>query len=409
MKLNILRDHAPTDGGVSKVAPIQLPQSQLTKVEMPKDPPKEVLDMNFSTEQLPVMDKSEGGPTPADNKGDAKPVAEGDKKVADVKVDEKKVEVADDKKVVDDKKVDDKKVDDKLGLPKYLKPPKDKEEPKKDDKSDGIDYTKFSAAEGGYLKNMSREARAFTADLITQNRELSKLKGGTYLQHPDAYTLSPEWKGAVEQVTSAQTEGEAWKTCLAQIKEGKPFRPPISYDAKGNLVYGPETKPTDSLEEEVRLAMQNCFKTATEVTGQMRVYASNHKKNVDNDLGVIETERKARFEWARNPELLEYSVSVKDDKGVATDKTLKQIQSDFTNLFPTYLRDNVGVRVGADLMVSLIIARAELEEARATKNVVQTKLDEQKLVEPSSDSRPGQQPEPVGGVREFNMNGVDGL
>lgn len=411
--MKILLDPLSTDGGsVTPPAPVvstsasSTPTPQATpqkrspddvrtvKFEQPKDPPKEVLEMQFSDEDGPKTNEL---------------VKETKKDEDNNRPDKSNLDKVDGSKKSDEGKEVKVKVEDKTDntptLPSYIKPPKGKEGDKKEDKSaeaQEVDYSKFAPTEVGYLKNMSKEARVFAAELITKNKDLEKVSKGLYLQHPQAYTLSPQYVEAQQTVTFAQKEAAIWNECLAACKLGKPFKPIVGWDKDGNAVRGAEVQSTDGIEEEVRANMNKCRETAHTIGENMKVYAANHVKGINNDLGVICAEQKSRFAWHRDAKFLDYTIAVKDAKGVEGDKSIKQIRTEFKSLFPAYLGNDPGVDVAADLMVDIIIKDAEINELRKQLSVSSIKKAEQEHIEPSAENRPGKQPDLVGGVREFS-------
>lgn len=308
------------------------------------------------------------------------------------------------------------------GIPKFLKPPsteKVKDKPllkdgekkevitpitPKDKAGDRFDYAGYSDSDVRVLKQMSTEAKEAYSKVLKENKELSKLKDSTYLQHPNAYTLSPGYQQLQVDVQRAEQEGDIWQVCLRDMKAGKSIKPLEGWDKNGKPIYGAELKPTDDLEEAVRANMLAARQEASVRQGKLQEYPNRFKQQVGNDHSIIEQERSKRFAWVANPALLDYSVSV---PGVG-DKSLKQIKQDFINLFPTYQHHNQGVIVAADLMIALAVQGAELAEFKAGKQTAETKLAEVSRAEPSSTVKPssnGHKGKEINGVSEFSLSG----
>ena len=400
------------------VTPIKKSVEQGTvRVDMPKDPPKDLPD--FSSAGLPELDASEGGPTgeyirPSDIK-EVKPSGE-------IKEEPKKEEV----KVIPEKK------DEKL--PSYLKAPIPKKEEVKEEKkeapvktevktgtgkigeklleqkkgsTDTFDYSKFAPQEVTYLKNMSREAREFTGKLIQEHKEFSKAKDGLYLQHPNAYTLSPEYTQINNQANQATAEARYWEHQLELCKEGKEVRDFTGYDPKtGEALFSQPIKPNNAIEEKLRMNVHTCMQAAGGLRSQLQQFPQRFQGQIKQDMHVIEQEKKNRFAWYNNPEILDMSIVQPD----GSERVLKDIKSGFTNLWPAYMRNDPRTEVAGDLMVALAILQAELHEANGGKKTAETKVEEQKRVEPSSSVKPAAELETIGGVREFSSKDApDGL
>lgn len=386
------------------------------KVEMPKEPPKEVLSQTFSDAGLPPLDGSEGGQVVKneDNKVIEKATPQGAESQQPVKKEVK----SDDTTKVDDTKKEEKK-DDSLKTTSVLKAPstaENKEEKTVDkggEKKEIVkqitppakgefDYTGFSVEEKGYLENMSKPARVFAGKLIKDNKELAKLKDSNYLQHPEAYQLSPEFRELQVDYQKISFEAKHWGEQLALCKLGKNIRDIEGYDKNGNPIFSKEMKPTDEMEEQIRTLMQQAYATSNTIKGKVQEYPTKFQKQIGVDQQAIEQECKARFAWESDPKLMDYTVNV---EGVG-DKSLKQVRQDFMSLFPTYMHNSVALRVASNLMIAMVIQKAELDEARAGRQVADTKVEEAKRTEPNSTVKPGKEPDSINGVRTFSTDGM---
>lgn len=378
------------------------------KIEVARQPTPAELAVEFSTEQLPSLSdiepdtrtipdkivevKKEGVPTPkANNKAN---------EVDDSK--ENKEEVV---KKEADEKVEDTKVEEvaESGISKYLKPPKGKESSLKTDKANGgkdlFDYSKYSPQQVTYLKNMSREAREFTANLIKETTELGKLKDSNYLQHPEAYVLDPGFRELNENSNKALNEAHHYEQQLSLCKQGKPIRDIQGYDKDGKLVMGPELQPSDEMEEKLRMNVSQAHNFINGINTQLKEYPNKYSSRVKGDMAAIENHRNTIFEWNKNPELLEYSVEMED----GSDKSIKSIRDDYVNMWPQYMRNDPRTKAGGDLMASLVLVRAELRELGKSKSIATTKQSEKERVEPNSTTKPApKNSQEINGVKEFS-------
>lgn len=421
--------------------PETIKKTNEVKPEMAKEPPASVLAINFNTEQLPVMDAAEGGQVDGDKGSGVVDVGGSNNQSAKqfsteaekpVKVEQPKTEVAKEvtkEEVKDDKTESAPKTDDTTTkLPSFLKPPASKKadnntdtketkevktEPKIGEglKPNDIDYTGLTQVEVGHLKNMNVQARKFTVELIKNNRELSKLKDTNYLQHPDAYLLSPEYRQLVFNSTAANSEADFWAQQLVNCKNLKKVFDIKGIDnATGNIIPGNQYEPSDALEEQIRMNMMNARRVMEESGSKLKEYPNRYKGAIDNDLSVIRQEVHNRFAWVSNPEVAEYTMSVPMNDGKVVDKTLKQIGEDFAGLFPVYLRNNPVMDVAKNFMIALAVRDAEMREMRKELESYKVKGAESRRVEPSGNNRPIATPK-VNGVSEFSLAGagVEGL
>jgi hypothetical protein len=378
--------------------------------EMPSEPPKEVKEMtftfdpNFATrgvgDSTVSIDHKEVKTDTAEVKKDnekpeliIKSPTEKveDKTKSEEKKDEKKEEVKKDepKSVLkpptevkkEDVKVEDKsKEQEKSGAIKPITPVKEHKEGQ-----DAFDYNGFTPQEQINLKNMSRQSREYTANLIKENKSLAALKEATYLQHDQGYTLSPEYQQLQSKGYFAQTEGQCWEQALLAIKAGKKFRDITGFDPKtGKPVMSEEREPSDADEIRVQNNLSACSSAIQQVGQQLQVFPQRFKQQIQTDLQAVEAVRKERFAWVADPKLLDYSVNV-EGQG---DKKLRDVKSDFKSVLPIYWQSSPIAEVASDLFVAMIIQGAELREAKNGQTVAQIKNEELKRGEPSSDTQP---------------------
>ena len=389
----ILYEPTPADGGF---VPPKSTAPRALKVDMPHEPPAEVLKVDFKIDNDDPMfkhDSSESRVTIEDKQGKVTPAKEVETKV-ETKAEEKKEEVQ--KKVV--------------GLKPPSAPKEEKKEEKKEEEVKQIvppskdakvvrDYSGYSEEEVSHFKQMSDAAYKWTSEQLKTKKQQ---EGNTFLQHPDAYTLAPKFQELRAKVTFASKEAEYWKSCLAQLDLGNPIKDLVGFDNNGNLQLGNEYKPSKELEENVRMVMQKAYGTAQTFAAELQEFPTKFKSNVTNDLQAIESERKKRFAWASDPKFLDYTL----DMGQQGEMTVKAIRQSIIDLFPPYLRNSPSTEVCADLFVALRIQDAELREAKSGKNIVaQEKADEERA-EPSSEVKPAKAANSVNGVKEFSLSGM---
>ena len=358
------------------------------KPEMPTEPPQSVKDMTFSFNPDILSGGGESTITdghgtvikeePSVNKLETKEVKEATPVV--IPQEKKEVPVLPEKKEAPVKELPVSKetppVSNKLGI----KPVSFGE--KRTEQAEPIDYSKYTADEVRELKQMSNQAKVFTARLIDEAKALRQTKENLYLQHEEAYLLDPGFKETQSIIWQAQTEGTAWQNALLAIKAGKPFVHPLGRDPKtGDLIMSKEQQATDLDEIEIARKLNMCENVLAQANATARQYPARYRQQISNDLQAINEVRKQMFAWTSDPSLLEHSIATESGQ-----QTVKSIISTFKNQVPPYMRNHPAVDFAADLMVALAHRTAELEEARKERGVAQVRQNEARRAEPTSEN-----------------------
>jgi len=363
--------------------------------QMPMEPPKEVKEMVFSTENLEKILGKEPGQSIITSKGqEIKEV------VPDIKKEEEKpVEKKEEPKKEGVKKVEaspvikppkeEKKIEEVVKEPVKEIIKEEKKETKKLDTlispvkpsvEDTFDYSKYNQEEQHVLKNMNRTSREYVSKLMEKSRIIPELEKGLYLQHENAYVISPEFQGLRQKEFMLRKEHAAYEDALVNIRAGKPFKIPVKYDDNGNLVMSEERMAGDKDQITIESQLASYVGQIGQTNQQIRELPTRYKQAVDSGLKAVEEERRQHFAWAQDPKLLDYTVET--EKG---EIPIKKVISDFVSIWPPYLQNDPGVRVAADLFVALQIRSAELQRALNGKAKEDVKADEDKLTEPTSD------------------------
>jgi hypothetical protein len=400
----IIKDIVANDkGSISK---------SLAPATVERDLPANLKGTNFSVEQLPELGGLEEAPTNQSSTSttEQKPVSKETPK--EVKTEEPSGEVTEElKKEAATEDIVKNKVSTALKQPKKEKKEGEVEEevssekpitkivPKPKDNT-AFDYTGYSNEEQVALKNMSPQSRQLFAKLKKENTELSKLKDSTYLQHEEAYVLNPEYKQLQVNSILVGSEYEHWKAQLQKCKKGEDITDLKGFDDRGNPVYGAVMKPSDELEEQIRVCMQNSLQTKNDFNKKLQEFPKQFKDVVTRDNGIIDSISKQLFGWVEDPSLMKCEVLTEQG-----DQSLEKIGNDFLNQMPIYHRKHPMTGVAKNLIIALAIVKAELNELKGASKVTETKLEEVKRAEPSSKARVSKEPATVNGVRNFDVNG----
>lgn len=425
------------------IPPKTVKPSGITPDAGPKEPPKEILEQTFTLDPSLLNDGGSGQITIEDNhgtvktlKGDGTKPGEGAKadesKPSDTssassnsndngqkprgedgkftKIEESKGEPTAEKKVEEKVSVlkppqPEKKdgADKKDAVEKVVTTPIEKKQftpPSKEQKAEVRDYSGYSDDEVKVLKQMSNEAFTFTTNLLKTNKEAVKLKDASYLQHPEAYRLSPDFQAAQNQVYFAQTEAKCWEASLELCKDGKKFRYVTGFDERGQPQFSKEElDPTGASEEILRANMIRCQSVAQQKQAELSNIGPTFQNRVKEDVKGIQSIRAEKFAWVTDPKLLDYTIDV---GGV--DKSIKAIRSELISVFPPYLQNNIATEVCADLMVALMIQSAELNAAQSGQKIAETQKEEIARGEPTSQQREKEDVS-VNGVKTFTLEG----
>lgn len=390
--------------------------------------PNEVLSKDFSiedfdVEQLPEHGGAAGDDTekvvkPADTKAPEVKPAKAAPKVEDTEEDnkeEKEVPSEEpEEEIIDEKPKEERK--------SVLKPPTDKkttdvktekttEQPvvKENTKTSDItpptksrDYSGLSDTEAKAAKQMSNEAFTLFKQAVNDRNEASKQKDSVYLQHPDAYALSPEFRDLRTSYSKAGYEAQYWESQLEAIDKGEQLVPFLGWNNQGQPVMGNPMQPTKALEERVRQNIMACNMEARRLEGEVRAYPTRYKESLQRDLQGMDAYRKDQFSWVADESLLDHSVDI---PGLG-ERSLKQIREDVSNMIPSYMRNHPLANMLGDTAIAIQILRAEKAQLEQELSVKQKQASEQELVEPSSKGKAMAKPrgEKVHGIAEFRVD-----
>lgn len=347
--------------------------------------------------------------------------AETEKKTTEQPKEEKKVETAakEDKKVV---AVDGKPIVPAVPKKEDTKPAETKKEEAKltageikpilpvSAQPKARDYTGFTIEEQNVLRAMSNEAFEYTSKLIKEQKELSKLKDSNYLQHPLAYTLSPEYTKLQEDAYYANMEGQFWREQAVRIAKGEDWFALTGWDKNGQpILSAPQKASTEAGKDADRYSL-HLFNKTQEINNQLQQFSGRFKQQIDTDNAIIQQECAKRFGWCADPKMLDEKVS----NPSIGERTIKQILEDFKGLFPAYHQNSVGIQVAAHLFAALQIYGQRIHELENNKAVAAVKEEEKALIEtPNKEQAPAPKVETNGATsrgmwetKEFSLEGL---
>jgi hypothetical protein len=396
---------APIIGGAGASAKQATPM----RVDMPKAVPDNIKKMEFDINSFDVEQLPSTPPVKLeDETGKTKDAKETDTTT-------KKPEVKKEEPPV-------KKEEPKTAVEQLLKPPVKEE--KKDEKKPVVavkekltvnipdkttaqrDLTPYSPDEQRALKQMSNEGFELATRLIKENKDLSKLKDSTYLQHEHAYILDPQFQEIQMNIKSAQFEANHFMQQLTAAEKGEDVRDFLGWDKDNNPVYGQPIKTSAAVTEQIRAKYQTCLNAANQFRQKAQEIPTKYKQQITNDLKAISETCKEMFSWEKDEKLLEHTVPFEYADGVK-DVSLKKIRDDFVEMIPPYMRSHPMTRVAANMAVAMRIGALQLAQAQTQQQVQEIHKEEVERGEISTETRPSVPAiKEVHGVTEFSGSPV---
>ncbi len=156
------------------------------------------------------------------------------------------------------------------------------------------EYAGLNDDEIKIFKSMSNEAKKFLRpvydehkvqagkikDLESKLATAPKLVDGVplnYMEHQEAYTLTPQYKAAIRQHQLATFENEHWVSQLEAIEAGKPVKPILYNSDTGKYSYGAELQPTPSTKAAIIQQMNSTQQWQSQVAQQANQVAASHQ------------------------------------------------------------------------------------------------------------------------------------
>lgn len=260
------------------------------------------------------------------------------------------------------------------------------------------DLTGFTPEEQHVLKNMSTEAYEYTSKVIREHKELSQLRTGTFLQHPEAYQLDPQYKQLTSSVQHYDAIAGFLKEQLQLCADGKEWHTITHWDDKGQPVFSGPLKPSAVAQVNIQHALQQHMVKGEAARNEMQQYAGNYQQRIQQDAAGIKKVMGQHCSWVANPEEMKQSLTI-PGKG---DVTLQQMYDEFTGQFPIYMRHSPGIDVAANLWIAFNIYGSMIRDLENGKQLAEVKAEEALKVEPSSGlTAPAAKKDANGNVSEF--------
>lgn len=208
------------------------------------------------------------------------------------------------------------------------------------------------------LKQMSNPALELTTKALKELKDLRGKKPESYLQHPNAYILQPEFEQTAIKAQRIEAESLHWKQQLLAIRAGKPWQTIKGYTKDGEMVLDGPFKATDEAEVDVQNAFNYSIQEAQNQKAQLNQLQQTFTGRLKADADAIQAELAKRFEWVADPTKLETKIEVDGIGSVP----IKKIIEDFKGLLPSYHHNNIVTEVAANMFVALQVQGKQIRE-----------------------------------------------
>ena len=266
------------------------------------------------------------------------------------------------------------------------------------------DYSGYSIEEAQVLKQMSNPAFEFTTKLMKQVKEQASKADVQYYQHPEAYTLSPDFRKIQEDHYYASQEAKYWERQLMAIKAGNKWTPLKGWK-NGQPDFGTEQEPSAMAEEQIRIIMGEDMRVANQLQGKLGELKTSFANRVNQDLASIKSEQAKRFGWQADPKKLDEVIQT---EGMG-EQPVRKVKEAFSSLFSDYHKTSPLMDVASDLFVALQIYGAEIKVLKNQTQVAEIKQQEVIRGEPTSEVKA---PADIGvkkskfGIKTFDLEGL---
>ena len=260
-------------------------------------------------------------------------------------------------------------------------------------KTESRNYEDFDESERPLLKQMSNAAfekySKNRKEMVEAKQQLEELRTKSpnsklpenFHEHPEAYTLSPEYREAANNYGKAQTEYAHWKKQLINVRNGEPWQGIDGYNAEGQMVAGKQAfKATQSSEIDIESALQEAKNFMNQFGQQASHIQNNYSKIYSQADDMLSSEQKKYFEWEENPEKLKTEVETPAGKPA----TIGDLKRGFFDALPGNFQKHPVTNLASNLYVTLQLYASELGKLKKQLDISETNKKDSRRVEPRS-------------------------
>ena len=263
-------------------------------------------------------------------------------------------------------------------------------------KPESRNYEDFDEAERPLLKQMSNAAfekySKNRSEMVEAKQQLEELRTKApdaglpenFHEHPEAYTLSPEYREAANNYGKAQTEYAHWKQQLINVRNGEPWQAIDGYNGEGKLVAGKQAfKATQSSEIDIESALQEAKNFMNQFGQQATHIQDNYSKIYSQADNMLSSEQKKHFVWEENTEKLKTTVETLNGKS----STIGDLKQGFFDAMPGNFQKHPVTNLASNLYVTLQLYASELGKLKKQLDISETNKKDSRRVEPRSGRR----------------------
>lgn len=180
-----------------------------------------------------------------------------------------------------------------------------------DNKADVRDYSRFEASDAEILRKLpNREFNYFKERLVALYEAANAAKPQASAE--DAYTLSPEYKAAVDEYNVASTLSEAAKQELISLKSGNGFRPIVGFDTKtGQVQYGARQDDASPADE---LNLSHIYNSSVQAIERAKTTAAqvqqSYSQTWNGATSAVKETIASYAPWVTNEKLQDHTINV---------------------------------------------------------------------------------------------------
>ena len=263
-------------------------------------------------------------------------------------------------------------------------------------RAESRNYEDFDEAERPLLKQMSNAAFEKYSknrnEMVEAKQQLEELRTKTpdsklpenFHEHPEAYTLSPEYREAAGNYGKAQTEYAHWKKQLINVRNGESWQSIDGYNTDGQMVAGKQAfKATQSSEIDIESALQEAKNFMNQFGQQASHIQDNYSKIYNDADSMLSSEQKKHFAWEEDSDRLKTAVETPSGKSA----TIGDLKQGFFDAMPGNFQKHPVTNLASNLYVTLQLYASELGKLKKQLDISETNKKDSRRVEPRSGRR----------------------
>jgi hypothetical protein len=205
----------------------------------------------------------------------------------------------------------------------------------------------------------------------------------SYIEHPDAYVLTPEYRELSSNIRMAIGEEQHWLQQAQNIEEGKPWQNIMGYDPKtGRMVLSEPIESDFKGKDAVNSNLQTVRNYKTQFQQGLQTIKGTHVQSYKASIEEVTSACAKHFPWVTNKEVLETKIPVINP---TTGKTEEVSPADLfqqgINMLKPSLRTNPLAQVFANSFVMMALQNTKIKHYEAQLKVTKQNKDDSEAAE----------------------------